>query len=163
VGSFAQRDDRLFLRDFDRARRVDELPKRFGRSHPGKTLEPFGQVAVQKVREHRQGQVEVHVQAYVTAQAIEMKKRDMLINIVFDMIPARIGLDGFAGRLRLRQVVGQEEGRVFVPQPRRDQLPHGAFVAVELDPFIDILNLAALPLGLSDPAVLPAVRGESPP
>ena len=49
-----------------------------------------------------------------------------------------------------------------MPQSRHDQLPHGAFVAVELDPFIDILNLAALPLGLGDLAVLPAVCGKSP-
>jgi len=48
-----------------------------------------------------------------------------------------------------------------VPQSRHDQLPHGAFAAVELDPFIDILNLAPLPLGLGDLAVLPAVRGKS--
>src|ERR1700677_2509342 len=78
------------------------------------------------------------------------------------MIPTRVGLDGVAGRLRLRQVVGQEEGRVFVAQPRHDQLPYCAFVAVELDPFIDILNLAALSLGLSDLATLPTVRGQAP-
>ncbi|HMB02239.1 MAG TPA: hypothetical protein VKP69_00690, partial [Isosphaeraceae bacterium] len=54
----------------------------------------------------------------------------------------------FTGRLWLRPVVGQEEGRRFVPQPRDDQLPHGAFVAVEVDPFIDVRDLATFALGL---------------
>ena len=80
--------------------------------------------------------------------------------MIIDVIPARIGLDDFACRLHLRAVVGQEEGREFVPQPLHDQLPHGAFVADEPDPFLDILDLATLPLGLGDLAVLPARRRE---
>ena len=161
VGSFAQANDDLFRRDLDVTRRVDELPKQLGRASPAESLQSFRQLAVQKVREHRQGQVKVHVQANVTAQAIEVKERDLLTKVVLHVIPAGVGLDDFASRLRLRPVVGQEKGRRFVPQPRHDQLPHGAFVAVELDPFIDILDLAALPLGLSDLAVLPAIRGQS--
>src|SRR5512135_359269 len=48
-----------------------------------------------------------------------------------------------------------------VPQPRHDQLPHGAVIAVELDPFVDVRDLAALALGLGDLTTLPAVRGET--
>ena len=99
-----------------------------------KAFQPFGQPAVQKVREHRQGQVEVHVQTNVAAQAIEVKERDLLTKVVLHVIPAGVGLDDFASRLRLRQVIGQEEGRGFVPQPRHDQLPHGAFVVRRAGP-----------------------------
>ena len=66
-----------FARDLDDARRVDELPKQPGRARPDEAFQPFGQVAVQEVRQHRQRQVEVHVQAHVAAQAIEVKERDL--------------------------------------------------------------------------------------
>src|SRR4029077_19155173 len=49
----------------------------------------------------------------------------------------------------------------FVSEPCDDQLPHGAFVGVKLDPFVDVLDLAALPLSLSDLAVSPAICGQS--
>ena len=91
-------------------------------------------LAVQQVRQHRQGQVEVHVQPHVAAQAIEVEERDLFTKVVLDVISAGVGLDDFAGRLRLRQVVGQEEGRRLVAQPRHDQLPQVAVVAVELGP-----------------------------
>ena len=55
-----------------------------------------------------------------------MKERDLFTQLILDVIPARVGLDHFSGGLRLRMVVGQEEARGFVPQPRHDQLPHGA-------------------------------------
>ncbi len=90
-----------------------------------------------------------------------MKETDLFPKHVLHVISAGVGLDDFAGGLPLRQVVGQEKGRRLVPQPRHDQLPRSAVVTVELDPFIDILDLAALPLGLSDLAMLPAVRGQS--
>src|SRR6516162_8319869 len=47
-----------------------------------------------------------------------------------------------------------------MPQPGHDQLPRGAFVILEPDALIDILDAAALSLGLSDLAVLPTVRGQ---
>ena len=40
-------------------------------------LETFAQPVVQQVRQHRQGQVEIHVQANLATQAIEMKERDL--------------------------------------------------------------------------------------
>ena len=55
----------------------------------------------------------------------------------------------------LRAVVGQEEGRRFPSQPRDDQLPHLALVAVQLDLLIHIADLTTLPLGLGDLAALP--------
>ena len=161
MGSLAQTNDHHFLGDLDGPRSIDELPKQLGGASPAESLQSFRQIAVQKVREHRQGQVKIHVQANITAQAIKMKETDLFPKQVLHVISAGVGLDDFAGRLPSRQVVGQKEGRGLMPQPRHDQLPLGSIVALELDPFIDILDLAALPLGLSDLAVLPAVRGQS--
>ena len=111
MGPFTQVDDDLFPSDLDGTRRVDELPKQLGRARPDEAFEPFGQLAVEEVREHRQGQIKVHVQANVATQAIEVKERDLFTQVILDVIPARVGLDDFASRLRLRLVVGQEEGR----------------------------------------------------
>src|SRR5271157_1326659 len=160
VGAFAQADDDLFPCDLDESLRVDELPEQTGGARPDKALQPFAQSAVQEVRQYRQGQVEIYIQANIAAQAIEVKKRDLFTKVVLDVIPARVSLDDLPRRLWLGQVIGQEESRGFVPQPRHDQLPCGALVAVEPDPFIDILDLAALPLRLGDLAVLPTVRGQ---
>ena len=77
VGPFAQVDDDLLGRDLDGARCVDELPIQLGRARPREALETFAQPAVQQVRQHRQGQVEIHVQANLATQAIEMKERDL--------------------------------------------------------------------------------------
>jgi hypothetical protein len=82
------------------------------------------------------------------------------LQLILHVIPAGIGLNHFSGRLGLRPVVGQEEGRRFVPQPRHDQLPHGPFVAVKFDPFLDRPDLAVLALGLSDLTMSPVIRGE---
>ena len=81
--------------------------------------------------------------------------------MVLDVIPARVGLDHFSGRLHLGTVVGQAEARGFVPRAGHDPLPHGAFVTIEFHRFLDILDLAVLSFGLSDLAVLPAVRGQA--
>ena len=72
-----------------------------------------------------------------------MKERDLLTQLVFHVIPARVGLDDVASCLWLRPVVGQEKGWRFVSEPRDNQLPHGAFVGVKLDLFVDVLDLAA--------------------
>ena len=158
MGPFAQMDCDPFRPDLDDARCVDELPKQPGRARLGKAFHPFGQTAVQQVGQHRQRQVKVHVQTHVAAQAIEVEERDLCTEVILDVIPAGVGLDDFAGRLRLRVVIGQEEGRGFVPQPRHDQLPQGALIAVEPDLFLDIGDLTALPFGLRDLAPPPAIR-----
>jgi hypothetical protein len=51
--------------------------------------------------------------------------------VVLDVIAAGVGLDDVAGRLPVWEVVGQEEGRGFVPQPCHDQLPHATIIALE--------------------------------
>ena len=124
-----------------RSRRCPACRRTSGTTRDGPASKPFSRpasFAVQQVGQHRQRQVEVHVQTHVAAQAIQVEERDLFTQAVLDVIPAGVGLDDLAGRLPLRPVVGQEEGRRFVPQPRHDQLPQLAFVAVESDPFIDI-------------------------
>ena len=76
VGPFAQVDDDLLGRDLDGA----GVSTNFRYNLDGPTreaLETFAQPAVQQVRQHRQGQVEIHVQANLATQAIEMKERDL--------------------------------------------------------------------------------------
>ena len=111
MGPFAQTDDHLFPCDLNGTRRVDELAKQPVRARSDEAFEPFGQLAVEEVREHCQGQVKIHVQANVATETIEVKERDLFTQVILDVIPARVGLDDFASRLRLRLVVGQEEGR----------------------------------------------------
>src|SRR3954454_12359246 len=81
--------------------------------------------------------------------------------MVLNVISTGVDPDDLAGRLRLREVIGQDEGRRLVPQPRHDQLPQVAVVASEPDPLIDVLDLASLPLGLRDLAPTPALRGKA--
>ena len=59
------------------SRCVDKLPIQLGRARPREALETFAQPVVQQVRQHRQGQVEIHVQANLATQAIDMKERDL--------------------------------------------------------------------------------------
>src|SRR6516165_9823828 len=120
MGSLAQADDDQLFPDLDVAGRVDELAKQLGWARPAKAFQPLGQPAIEQVREHCQGQVEVYVQADVTAQAIEVKERDLLTKVVLYMIAACIGLNDIASGLPLRQVVGQEKSRRFLPQPCHD-------------------------------------------
>ena len=162
MSPLVQTDGDILACDLDDPLRVDKLPEQTSRACPRKTLQPFSQPAVQEVRQYRQGQVEFHVQANIAAQTVEVKKRDLLTKMILDVIPARVSLDDFSGSLRLRQVIGQEVGRGFVTEARHDQLPHSPFVVVELDQFIDVLNLATLPLGLGNLAMLPAVQGQTP-
>src|SRR5262249_27869623 len=96
VGSLADVDDDLVCPDLNDSLGVDELAEQSSRARTHETLESFGQPAVQEVRKDRQRQVEVHVQSYVTAQAIEVKERDLFTQLILDVIPARIGLDDFS-------------------------------------------------------------------
>jgi hypothetical protein len=105
--------------------RVNELPEQARRVRSHKALEPFRQSAAQEVSQYWQSQVVFHVQANVAAQAIEMKKRDLLTKVVLHVISARVSLDEFSRRLRLGQGIGQEERRGFLTLPCHDQLPHG--------------------------------------
>jgi hypothetical protein len=50
-------------------------------ARPGEAFELLGQAAVQEVRQRRQGQVEVHVQANVAAQAVEVEGRDLFTKV----------------------------------------------------------------------------------
>ena len=76
MSPLAQANDHLFRPDLNPTWRIDELAKQLRRASPAESLQSFRQPAVQKIREHRQGQVEVHIQANVAAQAIEVKERD---------------------------------------------------------------------------------------
>ena len=64
-------------------------------------------------------------------------------------------------RMWLRPVFGQVEGRRFVAQPHPDPWPHGRFIAVEFDPFLDRLDLAAFAFGRSDLEKRPGRAAES--
>ena len=75
-----------------------------------KPFDPRGQAAVQQVGQHRQRQVEVHIQPDVAAQAIEVEERDLFTEAILDVIPLGISLDDLAGRLSLRAVI-QAAGR----------------------------------------------------
>ena len=161
MGPFAQADDHPFRCDLDHARRVDKLPEQPRRPRPGEALQPSGSAPVQEISQDRQVQDEVHVQPDRAAQAIEREGRDLFTKGVLHVIPTGGGLDGFACRLRLREVVGPDERRRLVPQSRHDQLPQVAVGAVEPDPLVDVSDLAALPLGSGDRAVLPALRGQA--
>jgi hypothetical protein len=112
-----------FPDDLDGTRPVDQLPKRPGRARMNEPFEQFGQPPVDEVREHRQSQINVHVQSNVATQTIEVKKRDLFTQVILEVIPACVSLNDFACRLWFRLLVGQEEGRRFVSQSRHDQLP----------------------------------------
>src|SRR3954454_9043033 len=81
--------------------------------------------------------------------------------MVLNVISTGVDPDDLAGRLRLREVIGQEERRRLVTQPRHDQLPQVAVVAVEPDPLIDVLDRTSLPLGLRDLTASPTLRGQA--
>lgn len=146
-GPLAPTDDDPVRRERDDARRVDELPKPPGRARPGADVRPCGTAAVHEVRAHRQGRVEGHGPANVAAPALEVEERDRFTPVVLHLIRVGVGRDDFAGRPRFGPGVGQENGGGFVSPPRHDQVPHGAFGAVAPDPFLDLRDLAALPLG----------------
>src|SRR3954454_11628803 len=101
VGSLAQPDHDLLRRDADTARGIRKLPEqrvRAGLREPAQTLR---QTSIQQVRHHRQREVEIHVEPDVTAQAVQMKERDLFAQPILDVIQ---GGQRPRGRHPLRQV-----------------------------------------------------------
>jgi hypothetical protein len=117
MGALAQPHHDFLRRDRDAARGIDELPEHLARAGLSEPFQTLGQTAIQQIRYNRQGEIEVHVQPHIAAQAIQMEERDLFSQPVLDVIPAGVGLDDLPSGLTLRAIVGQEKVGDSCPRP----------------------------------------------
>ena len=97
--------------------------------------DPDGQKPVETARHQRQLQVAVDLQSDRRGQRVHVEEVAPVLDVVLDQYPLVVA----AAQVRSRpgQLVGQRQGRIFMPKVGDGQLPDRALVIVEDDPPVE--------------------------
>src|SRR6266478_1709130 len=131
--------------DLNQAAGFDELAVKLLRLGLLEAFQLMGEPAVTAVGDHRQGHVEVDVQADLARQAVEMEEVDVGAQSVFDAVASGV-VDNQLARTHV-EVIGHEQSWFFTSQSRHRDLPNHALVIRQRHHFFHIVDLFLASLG----------------
>src|SRR5262249_31012354 len=108
-------------------------------------VQPRGQPAVAAVGQDGQRHVQIHVEADLTGQAVQVKEVDADPQGVLDAVPPRVAGDHVAAADL--EVVGQAQRRLLPAQAAHRQLTERARVAAHADGFLHVADVLVATLG----------------
>jgi len=133
----------LFRSDLDIGRHIDQIPEDMTRLGLGIPPHPPGQQPIQTGRDDQKSHVEVHLQTDRGRQRVQMKEPDGVRQRVLDQHP--LGVAGDQALDRSARLIGQQDGRLIVPQVLNIKLAEGP--AGQVDRLFMIPGCAVLPGG----------------
>lgn len=119
-------------------------------------LKLVGQHAVKGVGDHGCENIEMHLHQDGGRQGVEIEELDCLgDDILHPPPPGVVTDDTFCRR---RKIVGDQEGRFFMPVPPDDDLPELSFIILKLNEGLMDIRIGILPFVVGDVDLLPGAK-----
>src|SRR6266403_3565619 len=136
VSAFAKGDLDGIVGDGNKGLRFDEVAEQMARVRGGVLLADFcAEQAVEGAGHEGQLQVAVDFERHGRGQGIDVEELDAVGDAVFDEHAASVELDQAGGRTA--QLIGEQQGWLFMPEVGDGDLPDGPLVVIEGDALIE--------------------------